>query len=95
MINSQGDVFEQTKCSAQAALPKPSPSHFLLIITGKGGKKISGGNTNGLIALQLAGVELQTFVMISLHHVTHFYSFPPLPAARLDGGSVPGGKIGA
>lgn len=78
-MNGPGDVSERTQmeCACERSPAKAVTLTLIAIIMGKRGGKISRGTSNGLIALQLAGVQMQTFVMISLHHVTRFYSFPP------------------
>lgn len=45
---------------------------------------MSGGNCNGLITPQSTAVEMQTFLIISLHHSTHFYYFAAFSALCFD-----------
>lgn len=62
MINDHRDEPERTKCSVHVSAPpaKVVTLTLIVIIMGEGGE-ISGGNSNGLIARQLAGVEMQAF----------------------------------
>lgn len=80
MINVHGDESERTKLSVYVSTPLAKAITLTLIVIIMREGEISGdGDSNGLIALQLAGVEIQAFLMIFLHH-GHISIISLLPA---------------
>lgn len=65
------------ECACKRAPAKAFNLTLIVIITGRRNQE-EGGICNGLITPQSVGVEMQAFLIISLHHSTHFYYFPSL-----------------